>query len=184
MQINEYPSRRSTVMARHGMVATSQPLAAQAGLRVLIDGGNAFDAAVTTAAMLNVVEPMSTGIGGDCFALLYLAATGEVKALNGSGRAPQALTLDVFQERGLDEVPLTGMLPVTVPGTADGWATLLRAHGTISLADALAPAIRYAEEGFPVTELIARAWDYLTPKMRATPEAAEHYLVEGERAPR
>ncbi|RME85834.1 MAG: gamma-glutamyltransferase [Caldilineae bacterium] len=179
-----HPSRRSTVMAGHGMVATSQPLAAQAGLQVLIEGGNAFDAAVTTAAVLNVVEPMSTGIGGDCFALLYLAGTREVKALNGSGRAPQALTLEVFQARGLDTVPLTGMLPVTVPGTVDGWATLLEAHGTISLADALAPAIRYAEEGFPVTELIARAWDHLAPKLRATPEARAHYLVDGERAPR
>lgn len=181
---DRYSSRRSVVMARHGMVATSQPLAAQAGLQMLIDGGNAFDAAVTTAAVLNVVEPMSTGIGGDCFALLYLAETGEVKALNGSGRAPRALTLDVFEGRGLDQVPLTGMLPVTVPGTIDGWATLLDAHGTISLADALAPAIRYAEEGFAVTELIGRAWDYLSPKMLATPEAAEHYLVDEERAPR
>lgn len=179
-----YPSRRSTVIARNGMVATSQPLAARAGLQVLLDGGNAFDAAVTTAATLNVVEPMSTGIGGDCFALLHLADTGEVKALNGNGRAPQALGRDVFQERGLDTVPLTGMLPVTVPGTVDGWTTLLDAYGTISLADALAPAIHYAEEGFPVTEIIARAWDYLTPKMRATPEAAKHYLIDGERAPR
>lgn len=179
-----YPSRRSTVMARNGMVATSQTLAAQAGLQVLIEGGNAFDAAVTTAAMLNVVEPMSTGIGGDCFALLYLADTQAVKALNGSGRAPKALALDVFRERSLDTVPLAGMLPVTVPGTVDGWTTLLDAHGTISLGDALAPAIRYAEEGFPVTEVIARAWDHLTPKMRATPDAAAHYLIDGERAPR
>jgi len=180
----QYPSRRSTVMACNGMVATSQPLAAQAGLQVLRAGGNAFDAAVTTAAVLNVVEPMSTGIGGDCFALLYLAGTREVKALNGSGRAPQALTLDVFRERELDAVPLAGMLPVTVPGTVDGWATLLERYGTLSLADALAPAIRYAEEGFLVTEIIARAWDYLAPKMRATPEARAHYLVDGERAPR
>lgn len=181
---HHYPSRRSTVIARKGMVATSQPLAAQAGLQVLLDGGNAFDAAVTTAAVLNVVEPMSTGIGGDCFALLYLAGTQEVKALNGSGRAPKALTLEVFQERGLDAVPLAGMLPVTVPGTVDGWATLLEDHGTISLADALAPAIRYAEEGYPVTELIARVWDYLAPKLGVTPEARAHYLVDGERAPR
>ncbi|MFQ5340902.1 MAG: gamma-glutamyltransferase [Anaerolineae bacterium] len=179
-----YPSRRSTVIAQKGMVATSQPLAAQAGLQILRDGGNAFDAAVTTAAVLNVVEPMSTGIGGDCFALLYLAGTREVKALNGSGRAPDALTLDAFQERGLDAVPLAGMLPVTVPGTVDGWATLLEEHGSISLADAVSPAIRYAEEGFAVTELIARAWEYLVPKLRATPDASAHYLVDGERAPR
>lgn len=180
----EYPSRRSTVMARHGMVATSQPLAAQAGLQVLIDGGNAFDAAVTTAAALNVVEPMSTGVGGDCFALLYLAESGAVKALNGSGRAPAALERAAFQERGLESVPLTGMLPVTVPGTVDGWATLLEEHGTYSLADTLAPAIHYAEAGFPVTELIAGAWERLTPKLLTTEVAAAHYLVDGQRAPR
>jgi gamma-glutamyltranspeptidase/glutathione hydrolase len=181
--INPYPSRRSTVMARRGMVATSQPLAAEAGLQVLIEGGNAFDAAVTTAAVLNVVEPMSTGIGGDCFALLYLADSGAVKALNGSGRAPAGLGLDVFQTRGLDSVPLTGMLPVTVPGTVDGWAMLLEEHGTYSLSDALAPAIHYAEHGFPVTELVAGAWQRLAPKLLATPEAAAHYLIDGQRAP-
>ena len=140
------------------MVASSHPLAVEAGLETLKNGGNAFDAAVTTAAALNVVEPMSTGIGGDCFALLYLGDTGEIKALNGSGRAPQALRIEVFQERGLKTVPPTGMLPVTVPGTVDGWATLLDAHGTISLGEALAPAIRYAEEGFRVTSIIAYEW--------------------------
>lgn len=166
------------------MVATSQPLAVEAGLEVLRQGGNAFDAAVTTAAVLNVVEPMSTGIGGDCFALLYLAGSGEIKALNGSGRAPEALDLDVFQRRGLHHVPLTGMLPVTVPGTVDGWATLLDAHGSLSLGEALMPAIRYAEEGFRVTNVIARHWVECTEKLRATPDAAKHYLLDGERAPR
>jgi gamma-glutamyltranspeptidase/glutathione hydrolase len=166
------------------MVATSQPLAARAGLQVLMDGGNAFDAVVTAAATLNVVEPMSTGIGGDCFALLYLGDSGEIKALNGSGRAPQALDVSVFQERGLHTVPATGMLPVTVPGTVDGWAALLDAHGSISLADALAPAIHYAEEGFRVTDVIAADWAHFAPKLRATPDAARHYLVDGQRAPR
>ena len=169
---------------RHGMVATSQPLAVEAGLDVLMRGGNAFDAAVTTAAMLNVVEPMSTGIGGDCFALLYLADTGEIKALNGSGRAPQGLDLSVFQERGLNQMPITGMLPVTIPGTVDGWATLLDAHGSLTLGEALAPAIHSAEQGFAVTNGIAAAWAGLAPRLRATPEAAAHYLVDGERAPR
>ncbi len=168
----------------HGMVATSQPLAVEAGLEVLMRGGNAFDAAVTTAAMLNVVEPMSTGIGGDCFALLYFADTGTIKGLNGSGRAPQALDLSVFQDRGLSQVPITGMLPVTVPGTVDGWATLLEAHGSLSLAEALEPAIHCAEEGFAVTNVIAGAWAKLAPRLRATPEAAAHYLLDGERAPR
>jgi len=173
-----------TVIGHNGMVASSHPLAVEAGLQTLKDGGNAFDAAVTTAAALNVVEPMSTGIGGDCFALLYLGDSGEIKALNGSGRAPQALGIEVFQERGLKAVPPTGMLPVTVPGTVDGWATLLDAHGTISIGEALAPAIRYAEEGFRVTSIIASEWAYFTAKLRATPDAARHYLVDGERAPR
>ncbi|MFW6116053.1 MAG: gamma-glutamyltransferase, partial [Chloroflexota bacterium] len=166
------------------MVATSQPLAAQAGLQTLRNGGNAFDAAVTAAATLNVVEPMSTGIGGDCFALLYLGDSGEIRALNGSGRAPQGLDVSVFQERGLHAVPATGMLPVTVPGTVDGWAALLDAHGSISLADALAPAIHYAEEGYRVTNVIAADWAHFAPKLRATPDAARHYLVDGQRAPR
>ncbi len=166
------------------MVATSQPLAAQAGLQTLMDGGNAFDAAVVAAATLNVVEPMSTGIGGDCFALCYLGDTGEIKALNGSGRAPESLAIDAFQERGLGAVPTTGMLPVTVPGTVDGWATLLDAHGTLSLGEALGPAIRHAEEGFRVTRIIASQWAGLVGKLKATPDAARHYLVDGERAPR
>src|SRR5690242_6541468 len=140
-----YPSRRSVVMSRHGMVATSQPLAAQAGLRMLLAGGNAADAAVAVAAALNVVEPMSTGIGGDAFALVYDAASHRVSALNGSGRAPRAISPHVFAERGLDHVPPEGMLPVTVPGTVDAWDALLKRHGTLTLAQALAPAITYAE---------------------------------------
>lgn len=180
---SHFASRRSNVAACNGMVATSQPVAAQIGLQTLIDGGNAFDAAVVTAAVLNVVEPMSTGIGGDCFALLYLGDSGEVKALNGSGRAPQGLDIDVFRERDLDEVPLTGILPVTVPGAVDGWATLLEAHGTLSLSEALGPAIRYAEEGFPLTEVIAEDWEEFGSKLRATPEAAEHYLLDGGQTP-
>ena len=130
-----FDSRRSNVLARHGLVATSQPLAAMAGLRVLMDGGNAADAAVATAAMLNVVEPMSTGIGGDCFALVYTARDGQVTALNGSGRAPAAFSLAEAQRLGLREIPLTGPLPVTVPGTVSGWAALLERFGTFSLAD-------------------------------------------------
>ena len=113
MSAPHFPSRRSAVLARQGMVATSQPLAALAGLRILMDGGNAADAAVTVAAMLNVVEPMSTGIGGDCFALIYEAQTGQVTALNGSGRAPCGFTADEARRRGLQTIPLTGPLPVT-----------------------------------------------------------------------
>ena len=123
------------------MVSASQPLAAQAGLRILLAGGNAADAAVAVAAALNVVEPMSTGIGGDAFALVYDAANCSVSALNGSGRAPRAISPQVFAERGLDRVPSDGMLSVTVPGTVDAWVALLERHGTLPLAQVLAPAI-------------------------------------------
>jgi len=176
MDHEHFPSRRSPVLARHGMVATSQPLAAMAGLRVLMEGGNAADAAVTTAAMLNVVEPMSTGIGGDCFALIFDAITGQVSALNGSGRAPAAFTLQEAQRLGLKEIPLTGALPVTVPGTLSGWEALLERFGTMSLGECLFPAISTAEEGFPVTERISAAWREAEPKLSQELEAARAYL--------
>jgi len=178
-----FRSRRSVVMANRGMVATSQPLAAQAGLRVLQDGGNAVDAAVATAAVLNVVEPMSTGIGGDAFALLYLASEGTVRAYNASGRAPAAATHERMVSLCPKGLPQTSPLTITVPGTVDGWAALLQAHGTLSLADALAPAIRYAEEGFPVSEVIGQQWAQASGKLRRDEGAAATYLIGG-RAPR
>jgi gamma-glutamyltranspeptidase/glutathione hydrolase len=171
-----FPSRRSAVYARHGLVATSQPLAAMAGLRVLMDGGNAADAAVTVAAMLNVVEPMSTGIGGDCFALIYGAKTGQVTALNGSGRAPSAFTLEEAQRRGLEAMPLLGPLPVTVPGTLSGWIALLERYGSMTLAECLAPAISTAEEGFPASERISAGWQRSTEKLSREAEATRVYL--------
>jgi gamma-glutamyltranspeptidase/glutathione hydrolase len=176
MDEHEFVSARSTVLARHGMVATSQPLAAMAGLRVLMDGGNAADAAVTTAAMLNVVEPMSTGIGGDCFALIYDAGTGTVSALNGSGRSPAAFTWEEAQRLGLREIPPTGSLPVTVPGTVSGWEALLERFGTMSLRECLGPAITTAEQGFPVSPIIAAEWRDAEEKIAAEPEAARVYL--------
>jgi gamma-glutamyltranspeptidase/glutathione hydrolase len=179
----KYSSHRSVVASSAGMVATSQPLAAQAGLDVLKAGGNAIDAAVTTAAMLNVVEPMSTGIGGDVFALFYLADGQKVVALNGSGRAPAAATPAYFQQHGYQDVPLYGILPVTVPGTVDAWDNALRTYGSISLTHALAPAIHYAQEGFPVSEIIAEQWHLLTPLLQRN-EAATHTYLPGGRAPR
>ena len=158
------------------MVATSQPLAAMAGLRALMDGGNAADAAITTAAMLNVVEPMSTGIGGDCFALVYEAASGRVTALNGSGRAPRAFGLEEAQRLGLEEMPLTGPLPVTVPGAVSGWQGLLDRFGTMSLARCLAPAIETAREGFPVSPRVSATWQILEEKLAQNEEAARAYL--------
>ena len=157
-----YPSRRSPVMGRSGMVATSQPLAVAAGLAILAKGGNAADAAVATAAALNVTEPTSTGIGGDCFALLYEAATSELSALNGSGRTPAALTLErVRKELGMTHKPaLPPYHPhtITVPGACAGWCDLVERHGSLPMAEILAPAIRLAEAGFPVAPITAHFW--------------------------
>src|SRR5512138_743734 len=124
---------RSVVRAQHGMVATSQPLASQVGLEVLKRGGNAVDAAIAMAAMLNVTEPMMTGIGGDAFALVYWAKTKELKGLNASGRAPRALTLNYFAQKKIKQMPSTGMESITVPGAFDGWVTLLDKYGTMKL---------------------------------------------------
>jgi gamma-glutamyltranspeptidase/glutathione hydrolase len=176
MNPKHFPSRRSNVLARHGLVATSQPLAAMAGLRTLMAGGHAADAAVATAAMLNVVEPMSTGIGGDCFALVYDAASSQVAALNGSGRAPAAFTLEEAQRLGLREIPLLGPLPVTVPGAASGWEALVGRFGRLSLAECLGPAIETAEQGFPVSERIAAGWLRASEKLARDAEAARVYL--------
>jgi gamma-glutamyltranspeptidase/glutathione hydrolase len=174
---------RSAVLARNGMVATSQPLAVQAGLRILQQGGNAIDAAVATAAVLNVVEPMSTGIGGDMFAIVYMAKTRELAGLNGSGRSGFAASLDFFIRQGLKAMPATGVHSVSVPGAADGWETLLKKYGTMSLAQVLEPAIDYAEKGFPVSEVIAASWEQSVEKLKAHSDTASTYLVEG-RAPR
>ena len=177
-----FNSRRSTIHATHGMVATSQPLAAMAGLRVLMDGGNAVDAAVATAATLNVVEPMSTGVGGDVFALIWKAADRKVTALNGSGRAPKAASIDDLHAKGHSRMPAFGPLSISVPGTVHGWEMLLENEGTLSLADALTPAIDYAENGFPVSDIIGFQWRQQEDKLAALPSGQE-MLVNG-RAPR
>jgi gamma-glutamyltranspeptidase / glutathione hydrolase len=174
---------RSSVMARNGAVATSQSLAAQAGLRILLQGGNAVDAAVATAAALNVVEPMSTGIGGDMFAIVYLAESGKLLGINGSGRAPAEATLEMMRSRGLEAMPRTGILSVSVPGTVDGWGQLLERAGTMSLSQLLQPAIEYAEEGFPVSEVISWQWETLVPKLSTDEDSVRTWLVDGH-APR
>jgi len=166
-----FPSRRSPVFGRGGMVASSQPLATAAGLEILSQGGNAADAAVATAAALNVTEPTSTGLGGDMFALFYDAATGQVTALNGSGCAPASLTLDLLRKNGFGvrathivpegyESPLPPYHPytITVPGACAGWCDLIERHGTLSLPAVLAPAIRLADEGFPVAPVTSHFW--------------------------
>jgi len=155
-----FTSHRSPVYSRRGIVATSQPLATAAGLEILSRGGNAADAAVAAGAALNVTEPTSTGIGGDMFALYFDSRTKRVTALNGSGRAPSALTLDRLKKEGLlaDELPPFHPYTVTVPGACAGWCDLIEKHGSLSISDILAPAIRLAEEGFPVAPITAHFW--------------------------
>jgi gamma-glutamyltranspeptidase/glutathione hydrolase len=177
------PAGRSVVRARHGMVATSQPLASQTGLDILKRGGNAVDAAIAMAAVLNVTEPNMTGIGGDAFAMVYSAKTKKLEALNASGRAPRALTVEHFTSRKITQMPLAGMDVVTVPGAFDGWVTLLEKHGPMKLSDLLAPAIGYAENGFPVMEKTVADWEPEVPKLKLTAAAAATYLVNGS-APR
>jgi gamma-glutamyltranspeptidase / glutathione hydrolase len=174
---------RSVVMARNGAVATSQPLAAQAGLRILLQGGNAVDAAVATAAALNVVEPMSTGIGGDMFAIVYLAESGELLGINGSGRAPAGATLEEMRSRGFEAMPRTGILSTSVPGTVDGWDQVLKRAGTMSLSQVLQPAIEYAQEGFAVSEVVSWQWESLVPKLSTDEDSVRTWLVDGH-APR
>ncbi len=173
---------RSVVMGTQGMIATSQPLASAAGLRVMQEGGNAIDAAVAAAAVLAVVEPTMNGIGGDLFAILHDAGTGRLHALNASGRSAYAATLQAFEDRGLDRIPGRGVLSVSVPGVVDGWAELVSKHGTVPLDRLLAPAIRYAREGFPVSEIIAEQWHDAEAVLAADPWAAETFLPNG-RAP-
>ena len=168
---------RSEVMARNGIVATSQPLAAAAGLKILRDGGNAIDAAVAAAATLNVVEPMSVGMGGDLFAILYIAKEHKIHALNASGKAPSGLTLALMNSNGYhwnphdwgpgSGMPLNGILTVTVPGATWGWQEVLDKYGTMHFKQVLQPAIDYATQGFPVSERISREW--VLPKAENSP---------------
>jgi gamma-glutamyltranspeptidase / glutathione hydrolase len=155
----DFTSRRSMVAARRGVCAASNPLAAQAGLNILRQGGNAADAAIAAAAVMNVTAPASTGIGGDCFALYYDAKTRQVTALNGSGRAPAALSIDYLNKQGITGgIPERSTHAVTVPGTVMGWHDLLARHGTMTLADVLVDAIHYAEDGCPVAPVFGAAW--------------------------
>ena len=174
---------RSTVYAPNGVIATSQPLATTAALQVLQRGGNAFDAAVTAAAVLNVVEPHMTGIGGDLFALFWSAREGRVLGLDASGRSGSLATPDTLLALGLDDVPYRGAGAVTVPGALSGWNALLEEFGTLSLADALQPAIEIARGGFPVSPIIARQWRGTSRVLARDPGARDTYLLEGNRGP-
>ena len=179
---------RSEVLARHGIVATSQPLGVQAGLQILRSGGNAADAAVATAAEMGVVEPYSAGIGGDMFLLYYSANNHQVYGLNASGWSPRSWTLKYFNDRGYNAstgIPVHGVNSITVPGAVDGWDQLLKRFGTMSFARVLAPAIETAQQGFGVTERIHVDWNspYYTALMRKDPASASTFLFGGQ-APR
>ncbi|MEX2026408.1 MAG: gamma-glutamyltransferase [Pirellulaceae bacterium] len=175
---------RSVVIAKHGMVATSHPLAAQVGLDILKAGGNAADAAIAVNAMLGVVEPMSCGIGGDVFVIYWDAKTQKLYGLNGSGRSPYAINRQVFKDKGLTQIPLEGPLPWSVPGCVHGWGELRGRFGKLPLAQILQPAIETAEEGCPVPEVIAGYWKGAEKKLQQWPDSAATFLIDGQRAPR
>ncbi len=174
---------RSEVIARHGMAATSQPLATQIAIDILKAGGSAADAAIAANAALGLMEPTGAGIGGDLFAIVWDPKTQKLHGLNASGRSPHELTRQHFIDEGLSAVPDFGPLPVTVPGCVDGWFELHRRFGRLPMKDVLAPAIRYAREGFPVSELIAYYWQIGGERLRDYPGFAESFLPGG-RAPK
>ncbi len=174
---------RSEVSAKNGMVCAAQPLAVQIGIDILKAGGNAVDAALAVNAALGLMEPVSCGIGGDLFAIVWDAKTKRLYGLNASGRAPYLLTIEEVRARGAASMPYTGVLPQTVPGCVDGWFELHRKFGKLPMKNILAPAIRYAEEGFPVTEVIAHYWELGGRRLRDEPNFAATYLPGG-RAPR
>lgn len=164
------------------MVAASQPLAAQVGVDILKAGGNAIDAAVAVNAMLGLVEPHMNGIGGDLFAIVWNAKDEQLYGLNATGRAPYSMNRDVFTRQGLTKIPTDGPLTWTVPGAVDGWDQLLQRFGTMTFAEVLAPAIGYARDGFPVSEIIQRQWRSAETALAQWPDSARTYLPNG-RAP-
>ena len=178
---------RSEVLAQHGMACTSQPLATQAALDILKAGGSAVDAAIAANAMLGLVEPMSCGVGGDLFAIVWDSSSGRLHGLNGSGRSPRALTLamlktNLAEGKPIEKIPERGPLAVSVPGCVDGWSELHGKFGKLPLREVLAPAIRYAREGFPVTEVIANDWANGAASLTNPPGFRAVYLPAG-RAP-
>jgi gamma-glutamyltranspeptidase/glutathione hydrolase len=179
LTLQAFRAGRSVVMAPHGMVATSQPLAAQVGLDILRRGGNAVDAAVATDAALGLMEPMSCGIGGDLYALVWDAREMKLYGLNASGRSPYAATRALFAEKGLKEIPTTGPLSWSVPGCVDGWDQLRKRFGSMGFNQLLDPSIRYAEEGFPVSEIIALGWQGSRTALARYPDTAKTYFPGG-----
>jgi gamma-glutamyltranspeptidase/glutathione hydrolase len=176
-------SGRSTVYAPRGAAATSQPLATGAALQILEAGGNAIDAAVAAAAVLNVTEPYMTGMGGDMFAILWSAEEGRLVGLDASGRSGSRVSAQALLDAGEDRVPYRGPRSVTVPGALSGWSALIEEYGSMTLAEVLQPAIGIAEGGFPVTPIIARDWGNTVEVLRRDPGAAATFLLDDGRAP-
>ncbi len=171
---------RSEVIAQHGMAATSQPLATQVALDILKAGGNAIDAAIAANAVLGLVEPTGNGIGGDLFAIVWDAKSGKLHGLNASGRSPFNLTLDYFKENNITKIPSLGPLPVSVPGCVDGWFELHGKFGKLPMEEILNPAIKYAREGFPVSELIAYYWERNSQILKKFPGFEEIFMPGGK----
>lgn len=171
---------RSEVIAQNGMAATSQPLATQAALDILKKGGNAIDAAIAANAVLGVVEPTGCGVGGDLFAIIWSADKQKLYGLNASGRSPRSLKLEYFRSKGLDFIPPTGPLPVSVPGCVDGWFEMHDMFGRLPMREILQPAINYARDGFPVTEVIASSLETGTAALKQYPNIKETYMPGGK----
>ncbi|MGQ8335050.1 gamma-glutamyltransferase [Sunxiuqinia sp. A32] len=167
---------RSEVIAQNGMVATSHPLATQIGLDILKKGGNAVDAAIAANAALGLMEPTGSGIGGDLFAIIWDAKTQKLYGLNASGRSPQKLTLEYFEEKGMDKIPAYGPLPISVPGAVDGWFELNKKFGSLKMSELLEPAIEYAEKGFPLTQLISYYLEIGTRVHKKFPNVIDTYI--------
>src|SRR5947208_1435944 len=174
---------RSKIATKYGIVAASQPLAAQAGVQILERGGNAIDAAIAANAVMGLVEPHYNGIGGDLFAIYYEARTGKLYGLNAGGWAPAGLTPAFLKSKGITRMLGSGIHTVTVPGAVAGWDAMRGRFGKLPMADLLAPAIYYADDGFPVTDVIADYWARGAARLAAEPLAAQTYLPNG-RAPR
>ncbi|MBP8958846.1 MAG: gamma-glutamyltransferase [Bacteroidales bacterium] len=171
---------RSEVIARNGMAATSHPLATQVALDILKRGGNAFDAAIAANAVLGLVEPTGCGIGGDLFAIIWSADRGKLYGLNASGRSPRFLKLEYFKENNIERIPSYGPLPVSIPGCVDGWFEIHDMFGKLPMSDILQPAINYAREGFPVTEIIAWQLKQNTELLKNFPNIKEVYMPGGK----
>lgn len=171
---------RSPVIATHGMAATSQPLATQVALDILKSGGNSVDAAIAANAMLGLVEPTGNGMGGDLFAIIWDAKTKKLYGLNASGRSPKSLTRQWFVNNGYDRIPSHGPLPVSVPGAVDGWFMMHERFGSKSMKKILKPAINYAENGAPITQLIAYYWNLSVPRLSQYPGFSEQYTINGK----